>query len=95
MIFSLPFESASIDDLKVKLGIPRDNAHRLEVGLWYYGHNRKLVIDCKVSVFTSANHCIQGQGANFSDAKEEIILKLKPKSRVLEPQEEVRVITEE
>ena len=94
MIISLPFEHEALKSLKAELGISPDKAHLVEISLWYYGHSRKPQIECKVSVFADDAQCIQGRGDNFDDARQEIIVALKPKSCALKPQDEVRVITE-
>lgn len=95
MIISLPFEHEAIKSLKAELGISPDNAHLVEISLWSFGKGRRPEIACKVSVFTDDKSCVQGNGSNFKDARQEIIVALKPKSRILELQDEVKVITEE
>ena len=94
MTFDFMFENDYFNSLKADLGISKDNAHRLELSLWQYSQSRKPTIECKVSVFTNEGRCVQGHGVNFYDAFTALCVALKPKSQILEPGDEVKVLTE-
>lgn len=95
MTFNLIYEEEEVQSLKRDLGINPANAHYLEIGLWRYRKDDKLSLECKISIFNNDGKCVQGQGANFGNALEEIRQALKPKSRELDPMDEVKVITED
>ena len=91
MMYNLTYENALIDLLKNELGISLSQPHCIEVSLWSHP-NSKPKLECKVSVFTDAGQCVQGYGASFGIAYEEVRVKMRPKSLTLEPTDKVKVV---
>ena len=95
MNFNLTDEEAEVQLLKEELGISPSRPHLVELSLWRHFKADKLQLECKVSIFTNDDRCVQGQGANFGDAFEAIKAALRPKSCDISPTVEVKVITPE
>ena len=95
MMFNLKLERQAVADMKDELGISKDGAYCVEVSMWQYKYNRQLTLECTVSVFTDDGRCIQGRGADFAIAREEIRVALKPKSCGIPTHIDIEVITPE
>ena len=91
MKFNLTFEEARLQALKAELGISPQKAHCLHLELWRYSHSSAPSLECRVSLFTNNDICIQGRGSNFGDALDEIRVAVTPKS--LTSNDTVTVIT--
>lgn len=81
MNLNLVYEEANVQLLKTELGIASSKPHCVELNLWRYAHAPDLKLECRVTLFTDDDRCVQGSGATFNAALEEIRLKLKPKAR--------------
>ena len=85
MNFNLTHEEELLRQFKEDLGIAPSKPHCLELSLWRHGNTTNIQLECKVSIFTNNNTCVQGRGGNFGDALEKIRAALAPKSRAIPP----------
>ena len=95
MNFNLIYEEDQVQLLKEDLGISSTKPHLVELSLWRHFKADKLQLECKVSIFTNDDRCVQGSGANFGDALKGVRAALRPKSCDISPPVEVKVITPE